>query len=268
MKFLLYLTLLLCATILLSTGCESHKTSTGESETEQTTTANAPDSAEVEILPVTEVATAVKGEWIAESLVEKSVVQKLGLDSFFAVCEIDDSLFSRINGFSYNDDGPVKREDLRLLKLIYKDFDGNTRRGELICNISIGEDLVEIFKNLYAADYPLERVCLIENYNCDDVASMEANNTSCFNYRKTPGGGKLSKHAYGRAIDINPLYNPYQNLKNGKVLPSEGKKYTDRSQDFSFKIDKNDAAYKEFTKRGFKWGGNWRTIKDYQHFEK
>jgi len=82
---------------------------------------------------------------------------------------------------------------------------------------------------------------------------------------------KLSNHSKGLAIDINPLYNPYvKTNKNGKIIisPEKGKKYADRKQSFPYKIDKNDLCYKEFIKHGFIWGGAWKSLKDYQHFEK
>lgn len=99
---------------------------------------------------------------------------------------------------------------------------------------------------------------------------MEANNTSCFNYRVVDGTSSLSRHAYGLAVDINPLYNPYVTYPNGKrrVSPAASEIYADRSLDFPAKIDKNDLCYQLFTEHGFTWGGNWKTMKDYQHFQK
>lgn len=100
--------------------------------------------------------------------------------------------------------------------------------------------------------------------------SMEDNNTSCFNYRVVDGTSSLSKHAYGMAIDINPLYNPYVTYPKGKrrVSPAAGAVYADRNKDFPYKIDKNDLCYQLFTEHGFTWGGSWKTMKDYQHFQK
>ena len=99
---------------------------------------------------------------------------------------------------------------------------------------------------------------------------MADNNTSCFNYRTVPGKSKLSNHSYGRAIDINPLYNPYVRTKDGKVLvsPQNAEEYADRSADFPYKIDREDLCYQLFTEHGFEWGGAWNSSKDYQHFEK
>jgi hypothetical protein len=100
---------------------------------------------------------------------------------------------------------------------------------------------------------------------------MRANNSTCFCYRTVKGSNKLSAHARGMAVDINALYNPYyRRSRNGKVTvqPSNALKYCDRSASFPYKIDRNDLLYKLFIKHGFRWGGAWRTVKDYQHFEK
>jgi hypothetical protein len=99
---------------------------------------------------------------------------------------------------------------------------------------------------------------------------MRDNNTSCFCFRTVSGRQHLSYHARGLAVDINPLYNPYVRTgKDGKqiVEPATGKPYCDRKKDFQYKIDKNDLCYKLFLQNGFTWGGSWRTMKDYQHFE-
>ena len=91
----------------------------------------------------------------------------------------------------------------------YYDFEGEIQTGELICNKGIAQDLVEIFYELYLNEYQIEKIRLIDEYGGDDTASMEDNNTSCFNYRVVDGTTSLSKHALGCAIDINPFYNPY-----------------------------------------------------------
>ena len=95
---------------------------------------------------------------------------------------------------------------------------------------------------------------------------MAADNTSCFNYRPKTGMRELSKHALGLAVDINPLENPY--VRSSRVCPAAGATYADRTKDFPHKIDRNDLCYKLFRERGFTWGGAWRSVQDYQHFEK
>lgn len=167
----------------------------------------------------------------------------------------------------------VSYEDLRYMNILYYDFNGDVQTGELICNKAIADDLIEIFYELYKNEYQIESVRLIDDYNGDDTASMEANNTSCFNYRPVDGTSSLSKHALGCAIDINPFYNPYVVFNRGKagetyISPAGSEIYADRSKVFAYKIDENDLCYKLFKEHGFTWGGNWNSCKDYQHFQK
>lgn len=198
---------------------------------------------------------------------------------------LSNDLISYITGVSYpalpseasedalnvGEQNDISYADLRYVHIIHYDFDGNLAEGELICHNSIAEDLVEIFYDLYASEYQIEKVTLIENYNGDDTSSMADNNTSCFNYRVVDGTKSLSKHALGLAIDINPLYNPYirYDKKGGQtVSPIEGEAYADRTFSFPYKIDPDDLCYRLFTEHGFTWGGNWNSSKDYQHFQK
>lgn len=128
----------------------------------------------------------------------------------------------------------------------------------MICNKAVCNDLIAIFRTLYQAEYPIERMVLIDEYDADDERSMQANNSSAFNFRFVSGTRKLSSHSLGMAVDINPLYNPYvKKGKSGKttVYPQNAMPYVDRTKTFPFKIDKNDLCYKEFIKRGFTWGG-------------
>ena len=167
----------------------------------------------------------------------------------------------------------ISYEDLRYMNILYYDFNGDIQTGELICNKAIADDLIEIFYELYENEYRIESVRLIDDYNGDDTASMEANNTSCFNYRPVDGTSSLSKHALGCAIDINPFYNPYVVFNKGNtgetyISPAGSEIYADRSQSFAYKIDENDLCYKLFKEHGFTWGGNWNSCKDYQHFQK
>ena len=160
---------------------------------------------------------------------------------------------------------------LDTLQVKYIDFEGRTQQGVMICNKTIAKDLREIFAELYKAKYPIERIRPISEYGNDDERSMQANNTSCYCYRTVEGSNKLSKHARGLAIDVNPLYNPcVKRKKDGTLLvqPSTGMPYVNRGKKFKYKITQKDLCYRLFMQHGFKWGGAWRTLKDYQHFEK
>ena len=184
---------------------------------------------------------------------------------------ISNEIFKRISGISYPVDCSVPLDDLRYLSLLYNDFNGDTQTGEMICNKTIADDLLEIFFELYQNGYQIESIKLIDEYNGDDTASMLANNTSCFNYRVVEGTTRLSNHAKGLAIDLNPFYNPYITYnKDGSIniSPEGSEAFADRSSSFPYKIDENDLAYKLFKEHGFTWGGNWNSVKDYQHFER
>ena len=160
---------------------------------------------------------------------------------------------------------------LDTLQVQYVDAQGKTQQGMIVCNKTISKDLREIFAELYKAKYPIERIRPISEYGNDDERSMQANNTSCYCYRVVAGSNKLSKHAQGLAIDVNPLYNPCVRRKKDGTLwvqPSTGKPYVDRTANYPYKITRGDLLYRLFIQHGFRWGGAWRTLKDYQHFEK
>ena len=188
----------------------------------------------------------------------------------FSQQEITDSIFARIEGKSFKKNSTTPREDLRYLKVLHYNKEGEVLEGELICHKDIADDLLAIFRELYKAKYPIERMVLIDEYDADDETSMRANNTSAFNFRPASGMRRLSKHSTGMAIDINPLYNPLVKHREGrtKVYPSTATPYIDRTQDFPYKIVKGDLCYRLFKKYGFSWGGDWKSSKDYQHFEK
>ena len=188
---------------------------------------------------------------------------------YFQIEEISDELFSKMQGNSFPEECTTPREDLRYLNLLYKDKDGNPHAGEMVCNVSIADKLTDIFRKLYEADYPIEKIRLIDEYGGDDDASMADNNTSCFNYRVVSGTTKISKHGYGLAVDLNPFYNPYIHTVDGQTViePPGSEPYADREADYDYKIDEDDLAYKLFTEAGFTWGGSWKTMKDYQHFQ-
>lgn len=210
-------------------------------------------------------------EWQVGKEVSVEDVRKYGTDRCFASMPISDAVFGRIYGNSYKKDCRVLRSSLRYLHLLHYTEDGRIKLGEMICHKDIADDLTDIFRKLFEAKYPIENMQLIDNYGADDIWSMEHNNTTCFNYRTVAGSKKLSNHSLGKAVDINPLYNPYVKRRQDgtyKVSPEKGRKYADRTKTFKYKIDRNDLAYRLFKQHGFRWGGDYRSLKDYQHFEK
>jgi hypothetical protein len=207
------------------------------------------------------------------SIVSDSDIRRLGADRFFCSAAISDSVYAVMSDRSMPEGCPVKRSELRYLRVLHQNGIGESQVGELVCNKAIAADLLYIFRRLYDEGYPIERMTLIDNYDADDEASMTANNSSCFCYRSVRGTGKISAHGRGLAIDINPLYNPCVRTRNGvtTVEPKSGRKYVNRhvtGSNARFIINERSLIYRLFRERGFTWGGNWRSLKDYQHFEK
>lgn len=230
--------------------------------------------AEKETVEETEIETEIESE--AEILPEDNSDNRIIYADGFFYEPITPEIEARIRGVSYPEDDTniaITLEELSYVNVLYNDFEGEVKRGEIICNNFIAQDLVEIFEELYRSGYQFEEISLIDKYDGDDTLSMEHNNTSCFNYRIVDGTDNLSKHAYGLAIDINPFYNPYIVFnKDGSgetyISPQGSEIYADRNKDFPYKIDENDLCYKLFIQHGFTWGGGWNSNKDYQHFQK
>ena len=184
----------------------------------------------------------------------------------FSIAAISPDMLKKLTGTSLIKDGPVKSSSLRVVNISYWDFSGKPRHnGQLIVNESVAKEVMEIFKGLWEMKFQLECVRPICEFDGDDDKSMANNNSSAFCAREITGKpGTWSKHSYGTAIDINPIQNPY--VKGEKVLPAEGKAYTDRTRQKKGML--TEKAIKLFTDRGWEWGGNWNSLKDYQHFEK
>ena len=208
--------------------------------------------------------TCASGVIVEEQLSEEET------EALFYASEIPEDVFARMDGISYVENDDIALSDLRYLRLLYVGFDRKTHVGELVTNVQIADMLLEIFRILYDNGYQIEKMCLIDDYGGDDDASCLDNNTSCFNYRVVEGSTRLSRHAYGLAIDINPFYNPYVTYENGveNISPEGSEAYADRSAAFPHKIGgEGDLCLELFKERGFTWGGDWRTLKDYQHFQ-
>lgn len=159
----------------------------------------------------------------------------------------------------------IPKEILNQLTLIdveYYSFDDKLHRGQLLINKKIEKDIVDIFKLIKDSKFPISKIIPAVKYNWDDEASMNDNNTVAFNYRKVKGSKVLSPHSYGLAIDINPLQNPH--IKGKSIQPTMGK-YDPKEKGT---ILRDSKLVNEFLKRGWQWGGRWRSSKDYQHFEK
>lgn len=184
------------------------------------------------------------------------------------IYKIPDDLLHEMRQYTWRPGCPVPLEDLVYVKLTYWGFDNAAHEGALIVNRAVAEDVQSIFKELYAARFPIEKMQPIENYQGNDLASMAANNSSAFNCRPaTDFREQFSIHSYGLAIDINPLINPYVN--DGKASPEQGATNVDRKTYHKGKIIVDSFIYQTFAKYGWTWGGSWPgKIQDYQHFEK
>jgi hypothetical protein len=159
---------------------------------------------------------------------------------------------------------PVGPEELRLLTLTHWGFDGEVHRGELVIHEDQAAAVKRVFRALFKKRFPIKRMKLVDVYGGDDDRSMAANNTSGFNCRTVEGSSSWSEHAYGRAIDVNPIQNPA--VRDGRVSPPAGARYLDRSRGARGLIQSEDAVVRAFAAVGWGWGGYWTSLKDYQHF--
>ncbi len=165
---------------------------------------------------------------------------------------------------------PVGPASLRALELDHVDVTGQHRRGVLLVHQDVAQQVVEIFGELYRARFPITSMRPIDEFvgsngRADDDLSMAADNTSGFNCRAITGGTRWSRHAYGTAIDINPITNPY--VAGSTVLPPEGEAWVDRSNHHPGLIRPGDVVTRAFASAGWRWGGDFVTLKDYQHFQ-
>ena len=181
------------------------------------------------------------------------------------VKRITGAVRDRITGSSWRRGCPVPRSKLRLIRVTHWDFTRDVERGALIVHRRHARRVVRILRDLFAARFPIRKMHLIDRYGADDQRSMAADNTSAFNCRFVNGTTRWSMHAYGKAIDVNPVENPYV-TPSGYVSPPAGEPYADRSRDAKGMIHRHDPAYRAFKRVGWEWGGDWRGTKDYQHF--
>ncbi|MGN1262950.1 MAG: M15 family metallopeptidase [Prevotella sp.] len=203
--------------------------------------------------------------------VDEKYLKSHGKSEFFSSQPIPDNIFSIMKGKSYKAECTVPRSQLRYLLCLHRTNEGTAVVGEMVVNKAIANDVLYILRKLFDNAYPIERMRLVDYWDADDERSMTANNSSAFNFRYVSHTTTVSKHGLGMAVDINTLYNPYcKSLPDGTkvVEPAAGKPYEDRTKTFPYKIEKGDLCYRLFVAKGFKWGGDWKTMKDYQHFEK
>jgi hypothetical protein len=159
---------------------------------------------------------------------------------------------------------PISREQLRAVTVSYWDFEGVRQNGTLVVRDRTAAQVIRVFSRLYDLRFQIERIQPVDAYGGNDDASMADNNTSAFNCRRVAGSRRWSEHAFGEAIDVNPIQNPY--VKGKRVSPPAGRSWLDRRSPTPAMVQRGDATVRAFAVNGFRWGGSWRYSKDYQHF--
>jgi hypothetical protein len=185
----------------------------------------------------------------------------------YSISRITPAVKGRIMGVSYHTGCPVPLRKLRYVRLRYWDFHHRQRVGELIVNRDAAGPIVRVFRRLYANGYEIRRMRLVDAYGGSDFRSIEADNTSAFNCRFVDGTTRWSNHAFGRAIDVNPIENPYVTA-SGTTSHPRSRRYLDRTtRRHRAEILRGDKTIRAFASQGWGWGGDFPGgAKDYQHF--
>jgi hypothetical protein len=180
------------------------------------------------------------------------------------ISPIGHRLARQMTGVSWRPGCPVPLRDLRLLSVTHRGFDGKARTGRLVVHRDVARDLVAVFRTLYTARFPIRRMVPVDRYGGSDFRSIEADNTSAFNCRFVDGTTRWSEHAYGRAIDVNPIENPY--VAGGRTSHRASVPYVDRARRRPGMAFEGGVLVRAFDAIGWGWGGRWADVKDYQHF--
>jgi hypothetical protein len=181
-----------------------------------------------------------------------------------SVERLDAATKDAMTGVSWHRGCPVPLHDLRDVHVTFWGFDRDAHRGELIVHRRWAADLTHVFRRLYRTRFAIRRMRPVDRYGGHDRRSMAADNTSAFNCRFVAGTSTWSQHAYGRAVDIDPVENPY--VSGNHVSPRAGRRFADRSLDRRGMIHRRDLVWRAFHGIGWGWGGTWRAAQDYQHF--
>ena len=177
---------------------------------------------------------------------------------------LDAATRAEMTGVSWHRGCPVPLRALRVLHVTIWGFDRQAHRGELIVHRRWADDLTRVFRRIYRARFPVRRMRPVDRYDGSDQRSMRADNTSAFNCRFVAGTTRWSQHAYGRALDLDPVENPY--VSGDHVSPPAGRRFADRSLHRRGMVHRGDVVWRAFHRIGWEWGGSWSGAKDYQHF--
>jgi hypothetical protein len=182
-----------------------------------------------------------------------------------SVSAISPALAQRMTGASWRPGCPVPLSDLRAVGATYHDFDGRARQGTVIVNRDVAAAVLAVLRRLYADGFPIRRMIPVDAYGGSDYRSIEADNTSAFNCRYVDGTTRWSEHAYGRAIDVNPIENPYVTSAGTTSHPA-GRSYVRRTPFRPGMAAEGHALVRAFDAAGWGWGGRWSGARDFQHF--
>jgi hypothetical protein len=180
-----------------------------------------------------------------------------------SVAPVDDAIRARL-GETYHDGCPEPLTGLRYLTVSFRGFDGAAHTGELVVNADEAGDVVEVFRQLFDAGFPIEEMRLPTTADLEAPPTGDGNNTASFVCRAVRGGSRYSAHAYGLAIDLNPFQNPY--VRDDLVLPELASAYVDRANVRPGMILDGDVAVRAFEAIGWEWGGRWDDPTDTMHF--
>lgn len=163
---------------------------------------------------------------------------------------------------------PLSSHDLSSIDITYWGTDQKSHTGILVVNKNIADDTQKIFQEIYKIKFPIEKIAPLSDYKNNEEQAMEDNDSFGYHCKKMTSNSNLySKHAYGLAVDINPEFNPYINARHNILLPKNSEDYANRENIKPGMITKNSPIYSIFLQHHWKWGGDWKSIKDYHHFE-
>lgn len=180
------------------------------------------------------------------------------------VASLDEARKARMTPAVWREGCPVSLDELAVVHVRHWTPEGETARGEVVVLARVAPDVLRVFETLFNARFPLRRVTPVEAFAGDDLRSMQANNTSAFNCRPVARTRAFSRHSYGLAIDLNPLQNPW--VQGTRVSPPQGRAWSDRTRVEPGVVVDSGVAVRAFRSIGWKWGGAWKSAKDYQHF--
>lgn len=215
-------------------------------------------------------------DWEVGQVLKETEIDREKVKTYFTVEEISKEMAQEMTGKSYRENANIALSDLRYLRVLHYNFNHEIQVGELVVNQAIAKDCQEIFLELFQQEYEIRSMYRIDRYYKQegaadaDCASINEDNTSGFNYRNVNGTKVLSQHAYGCAIDINPMENPTMAESRETAIQKYlyWNTYSNRTTKQEHMISRGDICYEIFIKHGFIWGGEWEGAPDYQHFEK